>query len=100
VDSDVRRELERLARANDRSLSAEIRRALNQYLEDEKEDTWASTASTGRPPTGKRLVPEGPARPKNWWADVPGLRDADEDSITVARRWFSEASFDHFEIER
>jgi predicted transcriptional regulator len=40
VDADVRRELERLARENERSLSAEIRMALRQYLErdDEEED--------------------------------------------------------------
>ena len=33
VDADVRRELERLAEENERSLSAEIRRALRQYVE-------------------------------------------------------------------
>ena len=41
VDIDVRRELERLALANDRSLSAEIRRALRAHVErtdDENEE--------------------------------------------------------------
>lgn len=33
VDADVRRELERLAREADRSLSAEIRRALAAYVD-------------------------------------------------------------------
>jgi predicted transcriptional regulator len=33
VDATVRRELERLAQANDRSLSAEIRRALAAHVE-------------------------------------------------------------------
>ena len=33
VDADVRRKLERLARANDRTLSAEIRRALRAHVE-------------------------------------------------------------------
>jgi predicted transcriptional regulator len=33
VDVDVRRELERLAQRNDRSLSAEIRRALAAHVE-------------------------------------------------------------------
>jgi predicted transcriptional regulator len=33
VDVEVRRELERLARVNDRSMSAEIRLALREYVE-------------------------------------------------------------------
>jgi predicted transcriptional regulator len=42
VHPDVRRELERLARAGDRSLSAEIRRALDAHVgrdETEEEET-------------------------------------------------------------
>ncbi len=41
VDVDVRRQLERLALANDRSLSAEIRRALRAHVEhdDDNEET-------------------------------------------------------------
>jgi predicted transcriptional regulator len=35
VDADVRRELERLARMNERSLSAEIRLALRAHVERE-----------------------------------------------------------------
>lgn len=39
IDVDIRRALERLARENDRSLSAEIRRALAAYVErDDEED--------------------------------------------------------------
>ena len=38
VDVDVRRELERLALANDRSLSAEIRRALRAHVERDPDD--------------------------------------------------------------
>ena len=38
VDADVRRELVRLARENDRSLSAEIRRALAAHVEREGDD--------------------------------------------------------------
>lgn len=42
VDADVRRELERLAAENDRTLSAEVRRALRAYVErdhDEEDET-------------------------------------------------------------
>jgi predicted transcriptional regulator len=38
VDVDIRRELERLAREADRSLSAEIRRALAAHVERETTD--------------------------------------------------------------
>lgn len=41
VDADVRRELERLAEENDRSLSAQVRIALREHVErdhDEEED--------------------------------------------------------------
>jgi predicted transcriptional regulator len=39
IDRDVRRELERLARVNERSLSAEIRLALRAHVErDETEE--------------------------------------------------------------
>ena len=38
VDADVREELERLAREADRSLSAEIRRALAAHIERETTD--------------------------------------------------------------
>jgi predicted transcriptional regulator len=37
IDVDIRRELERLAHENDRSLSAEIRRALAAYVERDDE---------------------------------------------------------------
>ena len=38
IDVDIRRELERLAREADRSLSAEIRRALAAHVERETTD--------------------------------------------------------------
>lgn len=41
IDTDIRRKLEQLAESNDRSLSAEIRRALAAYVErddDHEED--------------------------------------------------------------
>jgi plasmid stability protein len=54
VDAAVRGELERLARQNDRSVSAEIRRALTLYLEGETRQTPEEAAARGNASSAAR----------------------------------------------
>ena len=72
IDVGVRRELERLAREADRSLSAEIRRALAAHVERETTDeggVWMDL------PTGRKLEQHGDP---NYQGTIGPLRRADE----------------------
>jgi hypothetical protein len=40
VEPDIRAELAALARVNDRSLAAEIRRAIIEHIREQKEQRW------------------------------------------------------------